>query len=125
MRLLILLISLIGLVSLSHANEPLPPSVVTAMITAAHDNDLSSFFETCDVTKIANHPRHAMSQDKLLKFLRSINPRKIQYAETRLNLASPLTVTMIEPINMDFDLESRQRLDGAKGSYFVVIGIHP
>jgi hypothetical protein len=111
---------LISLVTCAHAELHVPESTVSDMVNAAHSNNLSALFKSCDVVKIASHPRHGKSQSQLLEFLLSIDPKKIKYAPIKfVNGDSPVTVRMIEPFKMDFDLQ------WGPHSTFVVIGIHP
>ena len=103
-----------------------PEESVTAIINAAHENDLSFFLEHCDLEKIANRPRHGMSQQKLLGFLRSVDPKKIRFQTTkRTKFDSPLTVRTLAPISMDFQLEARENPWGRKDEWFVLTGINP
>ena len=105
-----------------------PEEVVTGAITAARQDQLTRYLDTVDIAAIATHPRHAMTQSRLLAFFKSIDPALIQYAgiDRLLSVSGGTTlVRMIAPINIDFDLEMRTRDDGVKDNHWVIIGIHP
>ena len=105
-----------------------PEEVVTGVITAARQDQLTSYLDAVDIAAIAAHPRHAISQSRLLSFLKSIDPALIQYTgiDRLLSVSGGTTlVRMIAPINIDFDLEMRTRDDGVKDNHWVIMGIHP
>ena len=105
-----------------------PEEVVTGTITAARQDQLTRYLDSVDIAAIAAHPSHAMTQSRLLTFLKSIDPAMIKYArlDRRVGGAgSTILVRMVEPINMDFDLEMRTRDDGVKDNHWIIIGIHP
>lgn len=109
-----------------------PDQVVTTLVQSAHDDKLTRFLLTADIPAIASQPRHSFNQMELLKFLKTIDPKKIAY-QTKDNAAgikwfesSPgrVLVRMIKPIRMDFELETRKPAAGGD-QFFCVISIHP
>ena len=105
-----------------------PEEVVTGVITAARQDQLTRYLDAVDIAAIAAHPRHAKTQSRLLTFLKSIDPALIKYAglDRRVGGTSSSTlVRMVEPLHIDYDMEMRTRDDGVKDNHWVIIGIHP
>jgi hypothetical protein len=103
-----------------------PDEVVRALITAARENKLAEFLDGIDIVKVTTQPRHGMSQDRLLAFLKGIDLEKMKLTGVDQSSAKPAArVSLVEPISMDFDLEQQVCQDDHKTTRWVVLSIHP
>ena len=103
-----------------------PDEVVRALITTAQENKLAEFLDCINIVKVATQPRHGMSQDRLLVFLKGIDLKKMKLTGMDQSSAKPSArVSLVEPISMDFDLEQQASQDDHKTIRWVVVSIHP
>lgn len=103
-----------------------PDEVVRALITTAQENKLAEFLDCINIVKVATQPRHGMSQDRLLVFLKGIDLKKMKLTGVDQSSAKPSArVSLVEPISMDFDLEQQASQDDHKTIRWVVVSIHP
>ena len=82
-----------------------PEEVVRSLIKAAQENNLKIVLDTADLIKIATFPRHSRTPEDLIKFLKGINLKKIQFKKMkRKGWPDSTGVRMMAPLSIDFDL---------------------
>jgi hypothetical protein len=130
MRQILMIIALVAAATCMAADnkQPVrePDEVVRELIAAAQANKLAEFLDCIDIVKVATQPRHSMSQDRLLAFLKGIDLKKMKLTGVDQSSAKPSArVSLVEPISMDFDLEQQVSQDDHKTIRWVVVSIHP
>lgn len=109
------------------ADPMLPPDMVKAAIASAKEDKLERFIQICDLVKIANHQRHPLQPDEMVKLLKGLNPDSIAFKPIEYKKAWAVgdiyIVRLTAPKSLDFDVELRSVPDGEPR--FVITGIHP
>ena len=103
-----------------------PEEVVKSLIQSIQNNDLHKILETADLVKIATHPRHGRTPQNLVSFLKRIDLKRVKFQKTKMeSWPEAITVRMVEPLSIDFDLELQKATFQRQEDYYLVVAVHP
>jgi hypothetical protein len=103
-----------------------PNEVVRVFVKSLQNNDIQNISDTADIVRIASNSRHSMNSNQLVDTFKEIDVDKINFQERdSKEWPSTLTVSMLEPISYDFNLEWKKATIEKQEDHYVVVSVHP